>query len=274
MNLTSWRRARYFLGGNTPLTDDAVNKRKFLSWIPAISRKIEEYLNRDLELKSHTEYFDTLPKTIEYPVRNFPITVLTSVKSDSTGEFTGSETTESDTYIGSQERSICLQTPVIPAKRGLEVVYTGGLAASGTQSTFTIENEGSEAFVAGVFAEGQTSGAMGYVISKTLTTIVIEVLYGRFEVGEQIAGSATETGSKTADQTADIASADVRCIAEEYTDLTVACELEIRYMNDHRGDYENFSTSRGSQSRRANKFEHEFLPEVASILDRYRNIHV
>lgn len=275
MLLTSYRRILFALGGKDILTNNFQNKRNFANWIPAISARIENFINRFTELTSHTEYFDSLENSFEYFVKGYPITALTSVKSDSTGEFNGSESSESNYFIGKNQNSVGLAVSLVPAIRGLQIIYTGGLAAHGTQSTFELTNEGSTPFVADKYVEGQDSLAMGYVISKSSSTIVIEVLYGIFQVGEQIKGkSAWDSPTFETDMEADIDSVTTRCLAETYPDIVRACELEIRYMNDHKSDFENTNTAKGTTTRKDMEKDYGLLPEVRSLLQDYVNIYV
>ena len=237
-----------------------------------MSARIQTYLNRNLELTSHTEYFDTFPERLEYWVRAFPISSITSVHSDSTGLYDGSETAESDYYAGQDSISVVLDVGVTKALRGLRIIYTGGLATHGTQSQFTTENDGSTAITVGEYVEGQTSFAQGYVIARGSGTITIEVLAGIFEVGETIQAKATVDGALIANATTDIASATVRCLAELYPDIVQATELELRYMDDHRSDYENQSTDKGATSRKDLTKNYNLLPETRSILEPYKSI--
>lgn len=276
MNLTSWQRLRHMIGGNTPLKDDAINKRRFLNYIPAISRRIEEFLNRDLEIVSHTEYFDVLPLTSEYFTQSFPITTITSLESDSTGLYEGSETSEVDYYTGKNATSIVLDTSATPSLKGLKIVYTSGLATSGTKSQYTLENLGAQEPVVGNYIEGNDTGSMAIVSAWVAGTklLTIDLLYGIFDVGESFTLRATETGTAIVNGTGDIASKDVLSLAETYTDIVTACELEIRYMDDNRSSFETQANFRNQQTKVDMTRTYDLLPEVRSLLEPYRNISI
>ena len=268
MQLTSWRRLRHILGKNEPLADDFINKRIYLPMIASISSRIETYLDRIIKLDTYTEYFDTLAGQRNYPVKAWPISSVTSVKSDSLGLYDGSESTESNYYIGIDSNAVVLDSSVVPARKGLQIVYIGGLALHGTQSQFVLASEGGTEIAAGNYVRGQTSGASGYVIEKTLTTITIEVLYGYFQEDETIEAAAGEDDDAISGATAVLDSVTLRCLAESYPDIVLACEMEIRYMVDHRFDYENFSTGKNT-TRKDMTQDYNLLPEVRSLLDTY-----
>jgi hypothetical protein len=63
----------------------------------------------------------------------------------------------------------------------------------------------------------------------------------------------------------------LRCLAEAYPDIVTACELELRYIHDHRNDFENQSTLKGQTSRRDMSVDYNLVPEVRSMIDKYRN---
>jgi hypothetical protein len=275
MDLTSWNRLRHVLGTEIVLDDSLANRNRYMSWIPVISNRVTNFLDREIELTTHTEYHDSEVGRLEYWIRGYPISSITSVKSDTTGLFTGSETDESNYYIGQDSNSIVLDLPITPTKRGLEFVYIGGLANHGTQSVFVISGAGSEPFAAGVYAEGQTSKALGIVVSLSGTTLTIEVLYGVFQSGEEIKGKTTWDGtSYTANQEATIASVTSRSLAESYPDIVMATELELRYMESHRSDYENESTLKGQTSRKDMTKDYNLVPEVRGILQPYRKMTI
>lgn len=270
MDLTSFRRITYLYSDSGGKLDEVPKiSRRFIPFITAISVTIENHLCRKLESKSRTEYFDTLPGQVEYFTKAHPITTLTSMKSDSTGLYSGSETTESNTYIGKNLNSAVLDYPVTPAVKGLQVVYTGGLASHGTQSQFTLSTEAGTAIAAGHYVVGSTSGATGYVISKALTAITIEVLYGKFIVSETITPRTTEDGDAISGASAVLASRDVESLAESYPDIVAAAEIQLMYMERHKTDLENQSTLKQQTNRIDFTSEHNLLPEVRNMLEKY-----
>jgi len=280
MRLTSYNRVLIALSnGELALKDNLQHKRRFLTLISSVSNRVENFLNRTLELKSYTEFRDSLPNTVEYFLQGVPITSITSVHEDNTGLFSGSETAETDFYIGKEFTSIVLDSPVVPAKKGLRFIYTGGLAVSGVQSTYVLSSEGSPALVKDNFVIGGDSLTQGKVVSKTGTTIVIEVLYGVFEVGEIIQGHTSEgTNDIISGATATLDSVTTLSLAESFPDIVEATELEIRYMDDHKSDFENVATSKAGTSRGSllnrdsDRAEYDLLPEVRSLLTPHRNI--
>ena len=271
--LTSFDDSEMEIRGFRAGADDYLNKRKYLPLIAAISNRIETYLDRTIKLDTYTEYSDTIRGRLNYPVRAYPISSVTSVKSDSTGLYSGSESTETNHYINDDSNAVVLDSSVTPALKGLQIIYVGGLASHGTQSQFVLSSEGATPIAEGNYVRGQTSGATGYVITKADTAITIEVLYGYFDSGETIEAMKTEDGGAITNATAVLNSVTLRCLVENYPDIVTACEYEIRYMHDHRFDFENLSSGgRGGTTRKDLTDTYNLLPEVRSMLQPYGNI--
>jgi hypothetical protein len=275
MILTSLNRVLINLSEGEPyLSTDYERRRRFIKRIASVSSDIEDHLNRNIELKSYTEFFDTLDLSLEYSLKAFPISALTSVYSDITGLYDGGESLESDYIIGKNNDTVCLASSISQARKGLRVIYTGGLATHAVRSTFTLSSEGASPFTAGMFVTGGSSNAMGIVVSKASTTMVIEVLYGIFEVGEIVSGKTTETGAVTSGVTAVLSARTVTSLAESYPNIVEATEMEIRYRDDHRSDYENLSTDKGSTTRKDLTKNYDLLPEVRKILQPYVKFNI
>ena len=183
--VSSYDRLRRFLAGqgNDPLTDNANNRRDLSVWISSTSAKIEQYLKRSIETESRTEYHDVTYGRDEYWVKGVPISTITSVKVDSSGLFDGSESTLStdDYYIGAQDASVVLTSPRSwTVRRGIEIIYTGGLATASTRSVFAVAD--STGWTVDDFCFGETSGAFGIVKAAGSNSLTIEILYGIFTV--------------------------------------------------------------------------------------------
>lgn len=258
-------------GSRSALTEGTANDSELLGWLTTISARIEKYLARSVELTSYTEYFDTTYGRLRYFVNAYPVTTLTSVYEDSTGEYDGSEAAVSNSYVGVDSRSIVLDAPIGHiALKGLRIIYTGGLAAHGVRSTFAIGSV-SGTWTADKYVEGSTSGAMGKVVSSTATSIVIANLYGIFIAGETITEQDTEGTKGASDGTAVISSITAQSLAEAYPDIARACEMQIRYMWKHKMDFENSTTSpEGTVRRNPAIIEGELQPEVKNMLATYR----
>lgn len=272
MLLSSYDRLlRYLAGqGNDSLTDDSNNRRDISFWISSISAKVETYLKRSLETESKTEYFDVTYARDEYWVKNVPISSITSVKLDSSGLFDGSETTLSSNeyYIGSQEASVVLtSTKSWTIRRGLQIVYTGGLAVHGTQSIFAVAD--STGWNVDKFCFGETSGAFGIIKAAGSNSLTIEILYGIFTVGETLTEYIDES-MNTSDASTTLSSKTRTSLAESYPAIVNACEMQIRYMHSHRNDFENDSSERdGVTLRRASDASSKLQAEVRMQLDPY-----
>jgi hypothetical protein len=279
MNLTSYERVRRFLAGegSAALTDNVNNRRDILFWIASISGKIERYLNRSFLIQSRTEYFDVTNGLIQYWLEAPPVISITSVNVDSTGLFTGgeSELDDSEYYIGSQTDSIVLVSPESWAgKRGLKVVYTGGLCYSAVNSIYAV-TPNTTAWTVGNFCIGGTSQAVGIIRAASLTSMTIEVLYGLFEVGETLTEYTGEDKSGATAKTATLDSKTQTSLAESYPDICLGCDMEIRYLAKHRHDYENAGTNKdGTTLRRGASVDRRLplQPEVIDVIDPYRRI--
>ncbi len=277
MLLTSYQRLLRYLAAESKniLTDSANNRRDILILLEAVSARISWYLNRIVESVASTEYFDVGYATKEFWISNAPITTLTSVKEDSTGRFSGDEATldATDYHIGTEEASVILvSSRSWEAKRGIQIVYTGGLASHAVRSTFVVASVTS--WTVDQYCIGGTSGAVGIVRTVTAGTssLVIEVLYGIFQAAETITAHTNEDGSDAAAATTTITSKSATALCESiYNPIVTACEVEMRYFIKHKFDFENDSTERdGFSIRRTASQKPSLQPETRLLLDPFR----
>jgi len=273
MQLTSYNRMlRYLAGrGDKNMTSSVYNRRDILYWIPAISDRIKNYLNRTVEIESRTEYFDSASTICELWVENSPVSSITSVKEDTTGQFSGNETTLSSTeyYIGVEESSVVLLYPrTYNAKKSLQVVYSGGLAYNATMSVFAVADE--SGWEVNKFCVGSTSGAKGIISAVDTKELTIDVLFGSFIVGETITEYDEETET-TAGASTTISSKTRTALCEAYPQIVEACENEVRYMIQHKQDFENDSSERdGTTIRRPADTKAMLQLETRLLLDPLR----
>lgn len=268
---------RRYLAGESEaiLTDENANRRDILILLEAISSRIQWYLNRIVESVDSTEYFDVGYAQREFWVGNAPVTSITTVKEDSTGRFDGGESTlDSDEYfIGAESANVVLVVSrAWEARRGLEIAYTGGLAASAVTSTFRVASATS--WVAGQFCIGGTSGAVGIVtaVAASPAELDVEVLYGIFQASETITAHANEDGSDAAVATTTISSKTATALCEStFNSIVTACEVEMRYWHKHKTDFENDSTVRdGFTVRRTAGAKASLQPETRLLLDPHK----
>ena len=248
------------------LSDKIATNRRLTRWISSISSRIEMFLNRELELKSRIQFFDSGPGQLEYFTDAYPITTITKVESDWEGLY-DSPTDETDFFPGRNEDAVILDVPVTPAKRGLRITYIGGISEHGVNSEYTMASS----LTAGKFLFGVTSGAAGFVITGG-TSAVIEVLYGVFDAGENTQQYDEEDLVNTFGSVIVLTTKDKESLAEINPDIVEATELEIRYMNDHRSNFENDSTVKGATKRANFTEEYNLLPQTRSLLSKYQNI--
>lgn len=262
MLLTSLRRIRLSLG----LTDKTENNRRLTRWIASISNRIESFLNRELQLMERTEYFDTLTLQTTYYPKAYPITEIESIYSDSEGLYT-SPSEENDWYTGRHADSVVLDSPVVEAKKGLRVIYTGGIAEHATRSTYTMAS----ALTTGKYVLGLNTSAFGYVFTGG-TTAIVEVLYGIFDAGESLQQYDDTELVTTSGAPIVLTTKTKESLAEVNPDIVEAVELEIRYMDDHRSDYENSSTIKNATHRTSFETEYDLLPQTRSLIQKYQNV--
>ncbi len=278
LELTSYERLRRYLAGSGSnlLTDSANNRRDILTWIASVSNKIQHYINRNVETGTYTEYFDLKYGTKQFWVNSPDITSITSVKMDSIGKFDGGESTldSSEYFIGTNNNTVTMvYTQPYIGNRIIQIVYVGGMAASGVQSIFVTAQTGT--WTVNKYCIGDDSQAVGLVRAQTATTLTIEVLYGVFQASETLTEYDEEAGTTATGSTATLTSKSQTALCEAYPDLTMACEIEIRYLKEHKLNFEDSGTDRDATTIRRNNSKMHSMPlqpETYDILQPYRRI--
>jgi len=259
----------------TDITKNVPHTMRFTNWLATVSKNIQDYLDRDFELKSRTVYFDSIYNKKEYFVNAHPIISISSIKLDSTSEFIGNEyTLETDLYrIGVDENSIIIDNSMKSILKSVQIVYTGGLATSAVRSIFGIKNVTGGTMTVGNYIKGENSESWGIIKAISSTSITIEVLAGYFENEEVLTEYTSLTGT-AGSKTVQIDSVTSRCLAEEYPDIVTACEMQVAYMTKHHenGDFDTNGTDKeGVSYRRNSNKPYNLEPEVRMLLDHYTN---
>lgn len=273
MLLTSYERAKRFLC----VEDSAKNRNVINQYIYGISAQIENYLDRQFLKQEYTEFHNIFEGEREFWLKAVPVNSITSISVDPTGEFTGSETPLSNSYIGSTETSIVLQYAQIPAKRGLKIIYDGGVSTTTSLASMTLTS------VIGAIAVNQfvetILGAGGLVksynsISKEIT---IDVLFGAFNVGDTLIFRANEDSGTIPSLSAVIQSKQVTSLVELLPNIALAVEVQMRYNVKTVTDFENKTVDQDSVSRRDTQTELTFRgayqdlqPECRSLINGLR----
>lgn len=290
IKLTSYERMRLAFrnkGVDDALTDGVSARSQILRHIASVSKKIENYLGREIGIESRTEYFDVRAGNNRYFVSSSPISSITSVKLDNEGKFDGGETTfGSDEYcIGVDANNVVLDYKAdFEADRALEIVYTGGLVASGVQTIFTVAGA-SGAFTAGKYLTGADSMSLGNVKAwdSENSRLTVEILYGVFDTSEIVTQHDSEADAfsgTSPSTTATIASRYQESAAEKYPDLCMACEMQVRYDYSHFLDFESTGVDKNGMQMRTKAYVPnsnrpvEFTPEVLALLNPYRRVIV
>jgi hypothetical protein len=100
--------------------------------IPGVSAAFERELDRWIESKARTEYFDVRDDQAHWSLRGYPVTTLTSVEFDPTGKWDGSQVThDADLWRmvldDPEEHLLYVESPGAIGRRAMRVTYTGGL---------------------------------------------------------------------------------------------------------------------------------------------------
>lgn len=287
IQLSSYERVRRYIApdNKTPKTDELSLRREITNWIQTISRQIERFLGRELLIDTYTEYFDVEYQQRAYYPKGWPVTSITSVKEDSSGQWDGtSESTlgTDEYFIGRLGQTIQLLAPLpynnLP--KGLQAVYVGGLANHGTRSQFTVTT-GTD-FTVGKFLQGDTSLALGIIRATAATSITVENLYGIFElegITQYDTGDATDDATTPggAGNTDTISAIAQQSLAEsEYGDLVRAAEIQIRFDLKHKLDFEAVGVTKDNVNlrRRDHTLDLPFTEEAIALLLPYRHVNL
>jgi len=244
-----------------------------------MSRNIESFINTKFNQEQRIEFFNISPyQTIFYT--SSIINSVTSLKYSYTGEFTGEESDVTDYILGTNNKSIITHRALtnIKTPKGLKLVYTGGLAIHGTR-TDCIGTNLSGNPLAGNYIRN-TNGAVGILTSVNAPNFTYEALQGVFEAGDVLTISLTENGSAIPATTASILSITNKSLVEQYPEIGMACDMQIRYMFKHKDNFEDTNVNRDSstfgntQYVKAENNIYELRPEVRSMLLPLRRFHV
>ncbi len=272
-------------GINSDTPQQRRTRANLITWAQTISTSFENYLNRELLIGERTEYFDVINGGLTYFVRAVPVIEFLSVQNDATGQFSGSEWTLThgqDYYLSSTGNNLQIWFDLlIPVARGLKVTYVGGLAYHAVNSTFTVSGvTGADNVVPGRYAYGDTSEAIGKVVSYNDTTkaLVLESINGIFMAGESLTFQSAIYAQDIATTGATILTIDRQSLVEQFPDLNQAMQIELRYMNKHQMNFEDTSAGgvQGSTYRHTegDYRPYTFQPETLGILNRYRRFLV
>lgn len=270
--LSSLERVLFHIDPDNQLGLTLIAQRQMQGWLTSVSTLVKKYLDREILIKERTEYFDTYYNKVDYKFSASPVWSIDSAYYDPTSEFDGGEISlhNSNYFINSNQNGIVVDgISICDAKRSLKVIYLAGMAYHPVNSVFV----GSNSLSAGNYVTGSVSGAMGKIISRDDTGFTIEVLAGIFDESDTITEYEDLESQMTTGETATISSVTSRALCELYPEIAEAVELQIRYMQQHRDDFENNSTNReGETIRRADSVLPRLQPEARMMLDPYRRL--
>jgi hypothetical protein len=252
------------------------NTRMLTNLLSSASQQIEYALNRRFEITSRTEYFDIRQGIKQFWLLGVPVSSITTVKEDSDGQFTGNESTltaGSEYFVGPDANSVVLDVARSWEKeRGLQVIYEGGLAYSGTQSIFNITGL-TNTPTAGNVVIGGTSGAVATVVSYDATNsrITVDSYYGIFIEGETLTEYNNDVDQTASGFSCTYATANRQSLAETHPKLVTACEMQVRYNWEHATNFEDSAqTKDGTNFGFDIRTDITLRPEVINMIKDYR----
>jgi len=98
--------------------------------IEAVSQAAENYMNRNVENTTYTEYLSVYPGEYLFSLKAYPVTSITSIYNDTTWQW-ASGSSVSTTYVNSDGDSGLLffdTSSLVAGYNALKVTYVGGMA--------------------------------------------------------------------------------------------------------------------------------------------------
>ncbi len=275
--LTSVARAKASLG-----VSDSKEDGLMAQLVASASLRVASWLRRadSLELKERVAIVSPFLDQRKFYLPAYPITSVASVKYDSTGLFTGSETTVTGFFVV-EGRAVVLPIGIpFVAPNSVKITYTGGLAASATVSVWAKSADAGGTLTVGKYIQGATSGAIGRITAVSSGSVSYENLAGVF-VAEGITEYATYDAklqgaglSTTTGVTSTLTSATSVCLAEIAPDLVAAVEAQIRYKRSSRFNSEKTTTGNENDtnlSPTSLAVDVFSIPQVRDDLKPYKN---
>jgi hypothetical protein len=282
--LTTYERMRRYIAYDTdtaPIAENVNRKRDLVNWIGVVSQQLAQYCNRNFLIGTYTEYFDVEYGKNRFPVLAYPITTITSIYEDPSGLFSTSTMaaiSDSEYFNDIANSCVTLYRPLpYTATHALQIVYTGGLAASAANTLLTI-TASSGSMTAGNFIYGATSAALGIIRAYSALSITVEMLQGVFDSAESLEEHTLEACTDTAAHTATLSSVKTASLNDIYPVIVRAAEMQIRY-NWHNKTQFGFqsatrdgATTKDTMARSGG--ETQLLKEVESMLMPYRRFRL
>jgi hypothetical protein len=293
MLLTSLNRVKNALGITTTDSDGNLSRL-----IASSSKRIEYFLKREnaIQLTTYTEYFNPYKGQSIFRLKAYPVSSIASVYTDSTGLYTGSQALvpSTDYVVGVDGKTLQFTTGswvnnpfLYPFNGGvypksLRVIYIGGLAADPVVSSWTKSADTGGTLAVGNYVLGAISGAVSKITAQAAGTISYESIYGLPVATETITeydsldnslsgglGVSNPTGV-----TATLTASTSLSLCESYPDLSMACELYVRYLFKNIDQFGNITVSRDGETRSSrsdNTSNSSLTPEVRELCEAYVN---
>jgi hypothetical protein len=285
MLLTSVARAKAYLGISDSKEDGLLGRV-----VASASARVEGYLRRvdSLELKERTITISATLGQRKFYLPAYPIVSVSSVKYDSTGLFTGGETTITDFQIV-EDRAVVVPYGAYSVNYGVvtvapntvRITYTAGLAAHPVNSVWVKSADAGGTLTVGKYIQGSTSLAIGIIRARGATSITYECLSGIFQASETITEYTTYTCdpsggvlSSATGVTATLTSRTTGSLAELHPALVEGVEMHIRYYRKNRDNFGDITVSVDNVQRMSRsdlQKDYFSLPEVRDYFSNYMN---
>lgn len=130
MDLTTLDKVYLALGTSGVATDKA-HGGLLSEMITAISARVEQSMRRHVQSTSRTVVYDVQPGQRMVQLFGYPVTSVTTVHHDLDRDFASDSLIDSDNYsVDSRTGALWLDYEYAPDRQILQVVYTGGMAAT------------------------------------------------------------------------------------------------------------------------------------------------
>lgn len=155
--------------------------------IRSVSNRVERFLDRQIESKSTTEYFDVHKLAATFQLKAYPVTSVTGVYNDPLWSFSSAMSSSFYTVLGDQGQLVFnSEQALVPGRRALKIVYVGGMADT-TEELLALYSDLSEAamrqilndfnrrkFAGATHVDGGGVGSISYEVDQGLLQSVRE----------------------------------------------------------------------------------------------------
>lgn len=130
MDLTTLDKV-YLALGTSGIPTDKAHGGLLSEMITAVSARVEQSMRRHVQSTSRTVVYDVQPGQRMVQLFGYPVSSVTTVHHDLDRDFASDSLVDSDNYsVDSRTGALWLDYEYAPGRQILQVVYTGGMAAT------------------------------------------------------------------------------------------------------------------------------------------------